>query len=138
MCYYCYVDDYYGRNPEKLEEKRLYARERANRITSSLTWEQRATRRGSGDRRLLSYNYIKQLRDATSYCLCCDALLDFGFYPRNKLPQNSATLDKIIPNLGYIDNNVAIVCKKCNRQKNNLSLEEAKQIVKYLEANIKK
>jgi len=51
---------------------------------------------------------------------------------------NSPTLDRIDNKLGYVDGNVKIISSKANRLKNNGTLEEFKQIIEYLEKNIKK
>ena len=45
---------------------------------------------------------------------------------------NSPTLDKIIPELGYVKGNVWVISMRANRIKDNASLEELKEIVKAL------
>ena len=45
------------------------------------------------------------------------------------------TVDKIIPELGYIKGNIAVISMKANRLKNNASLAELEAIVDYLKNN---
>lgn len=46
---------------------------------------------------------------------------------------NSPSLDRIIPDLGYVKGNVAVISFKANRIKNNASLEDLKSLVKWME-----
>lgn len=50
-----------------------------------------------------------------------------------KLHDGSPTLDRIIPELGYVKGNVLVISHKANRMKNNGSLEELKKVVAWLE-----
>jgi hypothetical protein len=43
---------------------------------------------------------------------------------RGKLQDNSPSLDRIVPELGYVAGNVIVISHKANRIKNNASLEE--------------
>lgn len=47
--------------------------------------------------------------------------------------ENSYSLDKIIPELGYVKGNVWVISNKANAIKNNASLEELQLLVKNLE-----
>ena len=38
-------------------------------------------------------------------------------------------IDKIIPNLGYIQNNIVSCCTYCNRAKSDLSVDQFKQLI---------
>ena len=49
--------------------------------------------------------------------------------------ENSYSLDKIIPDLGYVKGNVWVISNKANMIKNNASLEELKLLVKNLETH---
>lgn len=46
---------------------------------------------------------------------------------------NSPSLDRIIPSLGYVKGNVQVISWKANRLKNNATLGELQQLVSYLE-----
>ena len=47
--------------------------------------------------------------------------------------EDSPSIDKIIPELGYVRGNVWVVSNKANRIKNNATLEELKLLIKNLE-----
>lgn len=47
--------------------------------------------------------------------------------------EDSPSIDKIIPELGYVKGNVWIISNKANRIKNNATLEELRLLVKNLE-----
>ena len=46
---------------------------------------------------------------------------------------DSPSLDRIIPSLGYVPGNIAVISYRANTIKNDASLEEMKQIVRYME-----
>lgn len=46
------------------------------------------------------------------------------------------SIDRVIPELGYVPNNVNIISWKANRLKNNATLEEVKKILKYMQKNL--
>jgi hypothetical protein len=52
---------------------------------------------------------------------------------KGKCDFNSPTLDCIIPHLGYVPGNVAVISFKANTMKSNASLEELKSLVTWLE-----
>nr|WP_294850063.1 hypothetical protein [uncultured Sphingomonas sp.] len=46
---------------------------------------------------------------------------------------NSPTLDKIIPALGYVPGNVAVISQRANRIKSDASIHELRSLIRYLE-----
>lgn len=46
---------------------------------------------------------------------------------------NAPSLDRVVPALGYTKGNVQVISWRANRLKHILSLEEAQQLVKYME-----
>lgn len=47
-----------------------------------------------------------------------------------------ASIDRIIPSLGYVPGNVAIMSLRANRLKNNASLEEVRSLLKWMESKL--
>lgn len=91
------------------------------------------------DRRAnLTVAFLEGLQSQTPRCLCCNCELDYSYRKRGAVPQNYATLDKIIPKVGYTENNVAIICVICNRLKDRMTLDEARMIVNYIERHTSK
>ena len=56
--------------------------------------------------------------------------LDWG---HTRCRSDSPSLDKVIPELGYVKGNVYIISHKANRLKNNATKEELQSIVDWLE-----
>lgn len=50
-----------------------------------------------------------------------------------KFSDCSPSLDRLIPELGYVKGNVRVISDKANRLKRDATLEELKALVKYLE-----
>jgi len=50
---------------------------------------------------------------------------------------NSPTLDRIIPHLGYIRGNVAVISARANRIKNDATVEEIERVFQWLKTRIK-
>lgn len=50
-----------------------------------------------------------------------------------KRTDNSPSLDKFIPELGYVKGNVAVISWKANRLKNNGTLDDFKHLVEWME-----
>lgn len=46
---------------------------------------------------------------------------------------NSPTLDRVNPDLGYVKENIQVISFKANRWKNNMTLDNIKQILIYME-----
>jgi len=47
-----------------------------------------------------------------------------------------ATIDKVIPELGYVPGNVFIISWRANKLKSNMTLDELEKIVKYMKERI--
>lgn len=45
---------------------------------------------------------------------------------------DTPTLDKIVPSLGYIPNNVWVICAGCNRSKNDIAPHVARAVVREI------
>jgi hypothetical protein len=49
---------------------------------------------------------------------------------------NSATLDRIIPSLGYIPGNIIVISNKANRIKSNATYEDIFKVSEWLKSNL--
>ena len=69
----------------------------------------------------------------TDYCPIMGVKLE-----RNKgnVQANSPTLDRVNSDYGYIKGNVRIICWRANLLKGNLTLDQAKNLVLYMEGKI--
>ena len=55
---------------------------------------------------------------------------------KNHVKYNSFTLDRIIPEKGYIKNNILVISHKANRSKNNATINEYEKIILNFKKNI--
>lgn len=58
--------------------------------------------------------------------------LSLSISTKGQSRDNSPSLDKLIPALGYIKGNCVVISLKANRMKNNGTLQELEQLVVYL------
>jgi hypothetical protein len=82
------------------------------------------------------YNYLKPMYDK-GVCECCGKKLESNVGKGIGYGcDNSYSIDRILPEKGYIIGNVAILCYKCNRLKNNGTIEELKMIINWMEQKL--
>lgn len=63
-------------------------------------------------------------------CECCDIEMDLSF--KGNVNNRSPTIDRIIPSLGYVVDNIAIICWKCNLTKKDASLVELENLLSWM------
>lgn len=84
----------------------------------------------------LDVDLLRRLREATPNCKCCGVQLDYAASVRAKVrPPSKATLDKVVPERGYVDTNIAIICWECNLKKQNNTVEDLRRLLAYVEAH---
>ncbi len=71
----------------------------------------------------------KDLYPLPKYCPILEIELD---YNRTKLGNNSPSLDKIIPSLGYVLGNVCIISNRANQKKSDFTLKELEKLILYM------
>ena len=50
---------------------------------------------------------------------------------------SSPSLDRIVPEIGYIPGNVAVICWRCNTLKHDATLDELRNLVRWMEAVVR-
>lgn len=70
--------------------------------------------------------------------VCPIALIPIHFKEeRTKGPcDNSPTLDRVDPTLGYVVGNIRVISYKANRWKSNMSVQDVERIVRYMRNEI--
>lgn len=64
------------------------------------------------------------------YCPALKIKLEFA---KVALKDNSPSVDRKVPALGYVRGNVRVISYKANRMKNNATITELKQLIEFLE-----
>lgn len=59
--------------------------------------------------------------------------IELRFSAEGKPTANSPALDRIIPELGYVPSNIAVISHRANNLKGNGTLDELRKIVRWLE-----
>lgn len=65
-------------------------------------------------------------------CPICDVIMFRSDIPGGT--RYSPTMDKVIPELGYVPGNIAIICKLCNSTKGSGSAELHRKIASYIDS----
>ena len=65
-------------------------------------------------------------------CECCSRKLDVGFKLDRMKHDDSPSIDRLIPRLGYVRGNVSLLCWRCNNLKRDATLHELKTVCKWL------
>lgn len=53
----------------------------------------------------------------------------------NKITKDTPSLDRVVPELGYVKGNVRVISMKANRAKSNSSVEELEKILEYMKCH---
>jgi len=70
--------------------------------------------------------------DKPEYCPVLGIKLNYGWSGEGNRDDAKATIDKVIPNLGYVPGNVFVISWRANKLKNNMSLDELEKIMNYI------
>ena len=72
-------------------------------------------------------------------CSYCRKLLNYGIgNGKSKERDDSPSIDRVDNNYGYVINNIAIICFRCNSNKSNLTINEVRNMLYYMEYNQEK
>ena len=66
-------------------------------------------------------------------CECCGRLLDISFKADRKFNESSPSIDRVNPAKGYVKGNVAILCWRCNRIKQDATPQELRAITHFMD-----
>jgi len=66
-------------------------------------------------------------------CECCGKKLDIEFKKDKKFNDSSPSMDRVNSNKGYTKDNVAILCWRCNKHKQDSTAEELRMIAKFMD-----
>jgi hypothetical protein len=136
-----YARAYYLKNREEIIKKvKIYAAKNAEKLVKKhrLYYEKTISTRLLGDARKranklkLSFNLTEDDFVIPTICPVLNIPIIIGTKGRQN---NSPSIDRIVPELGYIKGNICIISWRANRIKSDGTLSELKNIVKYVEEN---
>ena len=76
----------------------------------------------------ISFEEIEQ----PEHCPVLGIKLNYGWSGLNRRDDAKATIDKVIPELGYVFGNVFVISWKANKLKSNMTLDELQKIMNYI------
>ena len=82
----------------------------------------------------LTVSYLKDIYPANNLCPVFDILLEWGGGSDETSRNNSPSLDRIIPELGYVEGNVVWISNRANILKRDASWEELQKVASWLKS----
>lgn len=82
------------------------------------------------DSELLSHDLIRVLYSELRECPACSR--EFDKRNGNGRSERCPSIDRIVPEKGYVKGNVAVICDRCNRIKSDGTIEELTNIINYI------
>ena len=85
------------------------------------------------DKDFFTVKYLMNRLLENPLCECCKTELDIGFKQNKKFNDKSPSMDRVNPKMGYTRNNVAILCWRCNKHKQDASASELRMIADFMD-----
>ncbi len=81
--------------------------------------------------------YIQGLFEAAVTCTCCGKPLCLEYQPREtrgyRSNPDAPSIDRVNNAKGYTRENIAVICWECNFRKTDLTLDDFRMFIKYVE-----
>jgi len=136
-CRQCRIESGKKYRKENREEYNRYCREKKK---ESYSTEKRRKSYQTNIKKEMFYAAKQRARiKNTSFTITLNDVIIPSHCPVFGIPLDSRdrlhapTLDRIINDLGYVKGNVQVISSKANRLKNNGTIEEFKQIIRYMQ-----
>ena len=85
------------------------------------------------DNDYFSVGYLMGRLSHNPNCECCNKPLDISFKSNRSFNENSPSMDRVDPKKGYIKGNVAILCWRCNKLKQDANSQELRMIANFMD-----
>jgi hypothetical protein len=85
------------------------------------------------DKNFFTVKYLMETLEKNPFCECCGKVLDLEFKKDRRFNDNSPSMDRVDSNKGYEIGNVAILCWRCNKHKQDSNKEELRLIADFIE-----
>ena len=114
------------RHPLRVQCQRLYAGMRRRAQFAGQPFDQK----------ILTINYLMGRIELNPFCDCCGRKLRVGVF-KGKTCDSSITMDRVNCRRGYTVKNVAILCWRCNRLKNDATAKELRMIADWMQKRLR-
>lgn len=141
------IDDFYKNNKQCKECVKSYSKKYKEINKAEILEKKKAYRNDSHNQRLFMLRRAKARAKKINlpFNLTIEDIIIPDKCPILNIPlmhqlgranDNSPSLDKIIPSLGYVKGNVAVISSKANSMKSNFSLEQLEILIVYMRNHI--
>jgi hypothetical protein len=86
------------------------------------------------DNDLFTVKYLMDSLLKNPNCRCCGKKLDLSFKENKKFNDDSPSIDRVNPDKGYVKDNVAILCWRCNKHKQGSNSDELRKIANFIDS----
>lgn len=84
------------------------------------------------DSDVLTVKWLMELLIVQPTCECCGVEFDIGYKLDWQKKDNSPSIDRIVPRLGYVVGNVALICWRCNNLKRDATADELFRVAMWI------
>jgi len=98
-------------------------------------YRQFCQRQQAAKRKNIPFTILFDEIDKPEYCPVLGIKLNYGWSGEDRRDDSKATLDKVIPELGYVPGNVFVISWRANKLKSNMTLDELEKIMNYIKEN---
>lgn len=138
-----YQKEWMKNHKDKVREYRNKYKERIKRYKQNNPYDVQSRNLYSGlkkrikkgtpiDFNLFSIQYIKDWLIRQPYCKYCNKPLDIGYKNGKGVNDDSPSLDKFIPEKGYVKGNVILSCFRCNALKSDGTPDEIRTLAENI------
>lgn len=115
------------------KRKQLYPLRMRCQLLRSGMRDRAKTKHIEFDSKFFSVKYLMNRLMRNSKCECCKKELDIEFKKDKKFNDNSPSMDRVNPLIGYTKNNTAILCWRCNKHKQDANSKELRMIANFMD-----
>ena len=113
--------------------KEVYAvTDRENYRTDNTLQRQFNTRKQSALRNGILFSIKFEDIEQPEYCPVLGIKLNYGWSGEGLRDDAKATIDKLVPELGYVPGNVFVISWRANKLKNDMTIIELENILRYM------
>lgn len=103
---------------------------------STLSHQFRA-RRNNARKQGIPFTITMEDLETPEFCPILGIKLDYNCKAKQMSNPNKATIDKLVPELGYVPGNVFIISWRANKLKSDIKIDELESILKYMKERMK-
>ena len=100
--------------------------------TGNTLHRQFCTRKQSADRRGIPFTIEFEDIQQPKFCPVLGIELNYNWSGDHQRDEAKATIDKVIPSLGYVPGNVFVISWRANKLKSDMTLDELQKIMDYI------